>query len=301
MIDYIIDPEFKSLIHPLSDEEFNQLEDNIVKDGKLLSPIIIWSETGIIVDGHNRYEIIKRHPEITIWTNYKHFADRYEVISWICNNQLGRRNINDDQRARLIGLRYDAEKHTNGASDGFRGNQYISGAEDEPKDKVVVTKKCEVPKSTAEKLAEEYGVSKNTIINYGKFAEGVDIADSISPGISQEILSGKIKVKQKDLIALANAPVDERKQRVEWILHPEKREEHKAQSKEIHEIVADLVREKDPVNEEAILTTLLLACETFISTAEQLLRQFPALLNDSCHRGKVDDALKTVTDYIKGL
>ncbi len=53
MINLKIDPEFQSQIPPLTDDEFKQLEENILKEGKLLSPLIVWNNT--LVDGHNRY------------------------------------------------------------------------------------------------------------------------------------------------------------------------------------------------------------------------------------------------------
>jgi hypothetical protein len=43
-------------------EELNQLEANILQDGRIINPIIVWQ--GLIVDGHNRYTIAKKHPEI---------------------------------------------------------------------------------------------------------------------------------------------------------------------------------------------------------------------------------------------
>ena len=55
MINLKIDPEFQSQIPPLTDDEFKQLEENILKEGKLLSPLIVWNNT--LVDGHNRYAI----------------------------------------------------------------------------------------------------------------------------------------------------------------------------------------------------------------------------------------------------
>lgn len=51
-----IDYEFQSQIPPLTDEEFKQLEDNIVSDGVIINPLIVWN--GILVDGHNRYRIL---------------------------------------------------------------------------------------------------------------------------------------------------------------------------------------------------------------------------------------------------
>ena len=55
MINLKIDPEFQSQIPPLTDDEFKQLEENILKEGKLISPLIVWGNT--LVDGHNRYEL----------------------------------------------------------------------------------------------------------------------------------------------------------------------------------------------------------------------------------------------------
>ena len=49
-----IDPEFKDLIPPLSSDEYEQLENNILYDG-CREPLIAWND--ILVDGHNRYDI----------------------------------------------------------------------------------------------------------------------------------------------------------------------------------------------------------------------------------------------------
>ena len=62
MINLKIDPEFQNQIPPLTDDEYKQLEENILKEGKLLSPLIVWNN--ILVDGHNRYAILQKHPEI---------------------------------------------------------------------------------------------------------------------------------------------------------------------------------------------------------------------------------------------
>ena len=61
-MDLLIDPEFSEKIPPLTTEEFEQLEANILTDGAVLSPLVVWN--GIIVDGHNRYRIVQKYPEI---------------------------------------------------------------------------------------------------------------------------------------------------------------------------------------------------------------------------------------------
>ncbi len=101
MINLKIDPEFQSQIPPLTDDEFKQLEENILKEGKLISPLILWGNT--LVDGHNRYAILQKHPEIYFSTMPLPFESREEVLAWICKNQLGRRNLTPEQKNYLIG------------------------------------------------------------------------------------------------------------------------------------------------------------------------------------------------------
>ena len=95
-MELVIDPEFADKIPPLTEEEYRLLEENILADGKIISPLITWN--GIIVDGHNRYRILQAHPEIPYETMEMEFSDRYAVIVWICRNQLGRRNLTDEQK-----------------------------------------------------------------------------------------------------------------------------------------------------------------------------------------------------------
>ena len=119
MINLKIDPEFQSQIPPLTDDEFKQLEENILKEGKLISPLIVWGNP--LVDGHNRYAILQKHPEIYFSTMPLRFENREEAIAWICRNQLGRRNLSPEQKRYLLGKQYEAEKK---AAKIFRGNQY---------------------------------------------------------------------------------------------------------------------------------------------------------------------------------
>lgn len=113
-----IDSEFESKIPPLRDEEFKQLEENILADGVVINPLIVWD--GVIVDGHNRYRILQKHPEIQYSTYEKMFPDRYAAIAWICKNQLGRRNLTPQQYKYLVGQQYGAAKRT----EHFHGNQH---------------------------------------------------------------------------------------------------------------------------------------------------------------------------------
>ena len=123
MINLKIDPEFQSQIPPLTDDEFKQLEENILKEGKLISPLIVWNNT--LVDGHNRYAILQKHPEIYFSTMPLRFENREEAIAWICRNQLGRRNLTPEQKKFLIGKQYSVEHRKPG---GNGNNQHTAAA-----------------------------------------------------------------------------------------------------------------------------------------------------------------------------
>lgn len=192
-----IDPEFEGKIPPLTTEEFQQLENNILADGVVINPIIVWD--GVIVDGHNRYRIVSKHPEIRFSTCEKTFADRYEAIAWICKNQLGRRNLTKEQKKYLIGKQYEAEKASHG------GDRKSSEAKSSSQIGNLISSE-----KTCERIANENGISKNTVLRAEAFSKAVDIADEIEPGIREEILAGKIKPTEKDVHALARADPEER-------------------------------------------------------------------------------------------
>lgn len=98
-----IDPELRDLIPPLSDEEKKMLEDSILRDG-CDTPLIVWN--GTIVDGHNRYDICRKH-DIPFGIEEKDFEDRDAAMFWMLEHQLARRNLNSYQRS-LVGLKYES-------------------------------------------------------------------------------------------------------------------------------------------------------------------------------------------------
>ena len=113
-----INPKFAQIIPPLSEDEFAQLEENILKLGRVIEPIQVWK--GFIVDGHHRYKIVQKHPEITYTTCEREFESEIEAVDWICGYQLGRRNLNDIARKVLTAQKYQAIKQLG----KFHGNQH---------------------------------------------------------------------------------------------------------------------------------------------------------------------------------
>ncbi|MBO5569581.1 MAG: hypothetical protein J6I76_08850 [Oribacterium sp.] len=199
-MDLKIDPEFAGKIPPLTDEEYRQLEENILEEGSVINPLIIWN--GVIVDGHNRYRIVQKHPEIPYQTYEKEFPDRYAVIAWICKNQLGRRNLTPEQRKYLIGKQYEAEKASIPNITGRNQfSEQVSGQNDHQP----------VSEKTSQRIAKEVGASERFVRRAEEFAHGVDMAEEVSPGIKDEILSGKLKGSDQAVRAIGKAKPEQRK------------------------------------------------------------------------------------------
>ena len=74
-----------------------QLEANIVADG-CRDALVLWR--GILLDGHNRYEICTRL-KIKFNTIELDVADRDDAMIWVIRNQFGRRNLSNMTRAEL--------------------------------------------------------------------------------------------------------------------------------------------------------------------------------------------------------
>ena len=199
MINLKIDPEFQSQIPPLTDDEFKQLEENILKEGKLISPLIVWGNT--LVDGHNRYEIVQEHPEISFSTMPLPFESREEVLAWICKNQLGRRNLTPEQKKFLIGKQYSVEHRKPG---GNGNNQHTAAAK-----KTAPEELCQIdtiPPTAAEasirkQIAERNNVSESYVARSEKFMRGVEIMEQMVPGMQEKILSGQFKVRDAECTA----------------------------------------------------------------------------------------------------
>jgi len=96
----MIDEEFAALIPAHSDEERNALEASVRESG-CRDALVVWKDHGILLDGHNRLRICTEN-DIRFRTVEIDLPDRAAAAVWIVSNQLGRRNLNDWQRARLV-------------------------------------------------------------------------------------------------------------------------------------------------------------------------------------------------------
>ena len=182
-----IDPDLRDLLPPLTDEEYKQLEKNIVENGFDKNfPIMEWH--GYVVDGHNRYDICKKHNITDYVIGTLAYETKEEVMEWMLDIQLGRRNLSPIQRI-AITEKYrpiyekqakDNLKLASGGdrrSEDFKKNQ---GSQNSSK----VENKIDV----RAKLAETAGVSTDT------YSKGKKILDSDNEEVKSAVLSGKISI-----------------------------------------------------------------------------------------------------------
>ena len=96
----VIDPEFKSLIPPLTADERATLEANIVSAGRARDPLAVWN--GVLIDGHNRFEICSRLALPFDVSEVGGIESRDDAEIWIIRNQAGRRNLMPYTRSVLM-------------------------------------------------------------------------------------------------------------------------------------------------------------------------------------------------------
>jgi len=173
-----VDKEFMRLIPPLLEEEYRQLEQNILANGKLLNPILLWD--GSIIDGHNRFYICMEHG-IEFEVKDMEFDSREDAKIWILENQLGRRNLTDVARIELALKKEELlkalakERQTLG---GKHKGKLMSKSSTEDKQSGTVRKA----------IAKEARVSQTSLFRYKQ------IMEQGSPALIEAVQSGKLKI-----------------------------------------------------------------------------------------------------------
>ncbi|GHV84092.1 hypothetical protein AGMMS50212_14320 [Spirochaetia bacterium] len=181
-----INKRFKALFRPLTDEEYNQLEANILKEG-IRDPLVLWGD--VLIDGHNRYNIAKKH-KLKFKTVKIEFKDKTEAEILMRNNQKGKRNLTKLEQLYNIGKLYELTKKKHG---GTGANQYTKQ-----------TQQNIMSANTSTILAEQYFISERTVQRAADFVKEVDTIGEINPDIKDKLLSGAIRATQKDIKILAN-------------------------------------------------------------------------------------------------
>ena len=172
------DPEFKALMPPLTDEEYQQLEQNILAHRKCNDAILLWN--GVIVDGFNRFCVCVTHG-ITFEVKEMDFTSRGDAKIWIIENQLGRRNLNAAARIELALCKAEVlrEKAKERLSKG-------GGDKKSP-----FTKKTTLPEDS---INVEKTIAENADVGQGTLQRYMQIKNSGKPHLMEQVKTGELKI-----------------------------------------------------------------------------------------------------------
>ena len=185
----IVDAEFAALIPPLSAEERQQLEENIVEHGGARDPLVVWASKGklTILDGHNRYEICTRL-ELPFDIEEMRFEDRGEAMLWMIDNQFGRRNLPAIERVRMEFKRAEIHK----AKVNPRGRRA-----DEKK--LIPLKSGELlgkhNRELDAKIGESAGVSRDTVAKVRKIDAAIE-SGKVDAETAANLRTGEVSINR---------------------------------------------------------------------------------------------------------
>ena len=185
-----IDEDFRRFIDPLTEDEYNLLRDNIVSDGQITDPLVVWEEEDTLLDGHHRMDIADELG-ISFRITYRSFPSRAAATLWILEHQLGRRNLTAKQRSYYRGKLYTKSKQQGKRTDLTSGQNGTKS-------------------HTADQIGAMDGVSGRTVKRDKGYANAVDTLEQ--DGIPREEMTGKRPVfSKRDVKALARMETEERR------------------------------------------------------------------------------------------
>jgi 16S rRNA G966 N2-methylase RsmD len=186
--DIIVDAEFSSLIPPLSDEERQQLEENIVEHGGARDPLVVWASKGTLtlLDGHNRYEICTRL-DLPFEIEEMRFGDRSHAEEWIIRNQFGRRNLSAYVRTQLaLRLEETIAARAKARRDETQGR---------PKKDAEKLVQKSAPEKTRDEIAKVANVSHDTVAKVKKI-DAAEKAGKVDAETVAKLRTGEVSINR---------------------------------------------------------------------------------------------------------
>lgn len=211
----VIQPEMAELLPPLSAEQLDALETDLVNNG-CYSPIIV-NEDMAIIDGHNRQALCEKHGLPYTMAVFS-FEDLLEAKQWALDTQKGRRNLEKWELGKIaLKLKPEIEAKAR-ANQGTRTD--LSATLPESSDAL----------DTRKELAEAVGLGERTMGKVMQIDENAP--DAIKEALDKKELSIN---KGYDLTRqLQDVPEDQREQAAAELLEYEKaKKDLKQQNAEI--------------------------------------------------------------------
>ena len=181
-----VDPELREFLPRLREEEFNQLEKNILAEGCRTRAVLVWKEKGVLLDGHNlSYTVCQKH-KLPFDVKAISLPSMEAAKLWMIRENLGRRNFTDEQKSYWRGKQYEMEKKEHGGDRKSKGND------------------CTLV-DTSESVAKQHAVvGQRTVKNDAKFTRAVDaIGVAAGESAKQNILNGNSGMGREEVQKLA--------------------------------------------------------------------------------------------------
>ena len=223
----VILPEMAELLPPLSAEQLDALEADLIKNG-CYAPIIV-NEDMVIIDGHNRQALCEKH-DLPYTMAVFSFEDLLEAKQWALDTQKGRRNLEKWELGKIalkLKPEIEAKAKANMAAGGqnFRPSEAEEGSATLPN-----LPSVEKAVDTRKELAEAVGLGERTMGKVMQIDENAP--DAIKEALDKKELSIN---KGYDLTRqLQDVPEDQREQAAAELLEYEKaKKDLKQQNAEI--------------------------------------------------------------------
>ena len=249
---------------------------------------------GFIVDGHNRYDICKKH-NIEPIIGTLAYETKEEVMEWMLDIQLGRRNLTPIQKIAITEKYrpiYEKQAKENLVN---AGNNYGVGQDKKPLPKLVNPIESV---DTTKKLSKLAGVGKET------YRMGAKILNSDNEKLKQEVLSGEksINAGYKELTGKKENKKEEVKNEIPSTsqIQPPKSKV----SEEVKQICEDLKTEKTKEYLDSIWDYKVSIIECMNADFDMYYDGFVSILNDMENRvtkSELDECIKNAEKNVEKL
>ncbi|MET3131346.1 hypothetical protein AAKU55_001608 [Oxalobacteraceae bacterium GrIS 1.11] len=177
-MDITINEVLRSYIDPLTANEFAALERSLLAEG-CRDALVLWND--VLIDGHNRYAICRQHNIPFKTVQNASFSSLDDVMLWMIDNHLARRNVSDFQRGVLALRKKDIV-----AAKTVAQQPQESGAHAQPQP---------APLTTRDEIAKAARLSSNQIGLIEK------IQKTAAPELVQAVRSGTISINAAATVA----------------------------------------------------------------------------------------------------
>lgn len=179
-----INKELRAYTDPLTANEYAALERSILAEG-CRDALVLWGD--VLIDGHNRYEICRKHGIEFKTIQNNHFASIEDVMLWMIDNHLARRSVTDFQRG-MLALR---KKNILAERAKAQQERAPAKAEDGAPDEAPPPP----PLATREEVARIAGISSNAISRIEK------IQKTAAPELVEAVRTGTISLNAAAAVA----------------------------------------------------------------------------------------------------